>query len=196
MSFTKPSPDGRVDDKKEKYVSFSTNEDSKVVSPYNGYVKDIKDDGSNKKEIFIEHQIDGNTFYSSISGIKTVKTFKGEKVYKNDIIGFSSDKIYLRFYDSSSRVLKNPYDILQSGSISKLETGNETDKDSEKKDKKDNKPLIKSPESSIKRPALYQGFLKAVTAPLWIAGDILKGNKKEDEEKLNEEIERIKTLLK
>lgn len=199
MSFTKPAADGRIDEKKEKYVSFSTSEDSRVVAPYNGYVKDIKNN-NNESEIIIKHEIDGKTIYSGVGGVKTVKTYTGERVYKGDIIGFSTNMIYLRFYDSSFAIIKNPYKIFDSGSISDKDLSDSKDsKDSKEDSKKKEKVEVPklSPDSKKDRPALYQGFLKAITAPLWIAGAALKGDKeKEKKEKLDEEIQKIKSLLK
>lgn len=196
MSFTKPAADGRIDEKKERYVSFSTSEDSKVVAPYNGYVTDIKKN-NNDTEIIIKHEIDNKTIYSGIGGIKTVKTHTGERVYKGDIIGFSSRVIYLRFYDSSFTIIKNPFKIFDSGSVSDTNVSDSKDskEDSKKKEKVEVPKL--STNSKKDRPALYQGFLKAITAPLWIAGAALKGDKeKEKKEKLDEEIQKIKTLIK
>jgi len=193
--FTKPAPDGRVDDKKEKYVSFRTNEDSKVVSPYNGIVFEIKQDSNKENEIIIKHEIEGETYFTGIGGVKTPKTFRGEKVYKNDIIGFSSSVIYFRIYDSSFKIVKNPYKILESGLSSLTDSeseSSETDSGKEKKKEKEGLNTI-LPKSSKDRPALYQGALKAITAPLWLIG---KAFEKDEKENLEEEIQRIKTLLK
>lgn len=202
MKFVKPVPFGNISNHStSNMMSFSTYPNDKVISPYDGVVV-ATDNSKCDGFIMIEHFINGETFYSEICKVKTPYVFDGYKVRKNDLIGSVGNDgvIEYRISDKNGNFVKmNKFFIEMDKPLDDVtNTKNEIDKNTDKKKKsKLNIDLGLSTDKDL--PVLYRGGMNLFALPFSVVGSAFKGiNKKikNDDEKLNENIDKIKKLIK
>jgi len=167
---------------------------STIVSPYDGDVIETDPSVCNGK-IRIKHNINGLFYYTEFCNVNRIKVRNGEFIRKNETVGDLGDnslKVYV--YDNTGR----------KHSVSEfIKTSNEKTIDP-KKEKKVEKDSNYNYYNDNPRKDKYPGILtlpiNMALAPLSIFNDMMsyKGKKKkvEEDEKINEEINRIKELLK
>lgn len=212
--FTPILLDGHLDKssfKKWTYTPYVSN--AKVYTPFDGIVFGVDESNGLVK---IKHTSDFSGYISKISGLDNIKVSKGQKVTKGEVIGKTSDNsITLEITDTHSLdQLISPFFI---GSIrttptketkpenKKVELPKKSYTDNSKQDKlltlKDKKPKTSyttskyNDEKTSSFSALDIGLLPL---HLFNAGWrwLTKKKEKDDEESLQEEIIRIKQLLK
>ena len=178
----------------------------KISSPYDGVVEVASGD-----EIIIKHKIDGKTIYSNFKNVGTILTSRGQNVTSGSPLGrFGSNPIEFYFDDGSK--------ILNTGEFFKKTFGKSENAKEPKNSKENNKNVSYSTDFS-KNPELtvaHKMALDAIGLPLSIAkdlaGDIVKpigdmakglpsklfpkGKNESYDISLNEQIERIKNLMK
>jgi hypothetical protein len=169
---------------------------STIVSPYDGDVVEVDPSVCNGK-IRIKHNINGLFYYTEFCNVNRIKVRNGEFIRKNEIIGDLGDKsLKVYVYDNTGR----------KHSVSEfIKTSNKKTIDP-KKEKKIEKDSNYNYYNDNPRKDKYPGILtlpiNVALAPLSIFNDMMsyKGKKKnkkvEEDEKINEEINRIKELLK
>jgi hypothetical protein len=198
MSFVKPVPYGNLDNKTtSKTMVFIGHPNDKVVSPYDGVVVE-SDDFNCDGFVKIEHLIKGKTFYSEICNVKNQIVFKGYRVKKNDIIGSVGNDgvIEYRISDDDGNFVKIGDFFNDSTKLTDDENINkEIDKQKDSKNKI-NLDLGLSKDKEL--PVLYRGAMNLFALPFSTVGSVFKGGKKKsknDDEKINEDIVRIKKLI-
>jgi hypothetical protein len=167
---------------------------STIVSPYDGDIVETDPSVCNGK-IRIKHNINALSYYTEFCNVNRIKVRTGEFIRQNEVIGDLGDnnlKVYV--YDNTGK----------KHSVSEfIKTSNEKTidpKTADKADKADKYDKSSNYTSKSKYPGLYTLPFNAVLAPLTIFNNMMsyKGKKKkvEEDEKINEEINRIKKLLK
>jgi hypothetical protein len=163
---------------------------SKIVAPYDGDVVEVDPSVCDGK-IRIKHRINGLAYFTEFCNVNRPSVRTGESVRQNETIGdLGNNSLKVNVYDNNGT--KYP--------ISKFI------KDSDKKPEEKVKTKTKrnsdydSDYSDSKYPGEYTLPINALLTPLTIFNDMMsyKGKKKkvEEDEKINEEIDRIKELLK
>ncbi len=192
--FVNPAPYGYKDNKStNKKVYFSSYPNEKIVAPYDGYVSksDPNQCGGN---IVIEHVINGERYFSEFCQVSRITALSGARVSKNDIIGFfGNESVEFTILDNNKNKM-----IIDDFFSSKMFDK----KDDSKKEKEEKK---KEKESDYRKksdePVLYDAFLDTLLTPFTLMGKPFKGDlfKKqtfEEYKRIEEEVKRIKTLLK
>lgn len=166
---------------------------STIVSPYDGDIVETDPSVCNGK-IRIKHNINALSYYTEFCNVNRIKVRTGEFIRQNEVIGDLGDnnlKVYV--YDNTGK----------KHSVSEfIRTSDKKPEVSKKEKTKDDNytNYNKSYTSKSKYPGLYTLPFNAVLAPLTIFNNMMsyKGKKKkvEEDEKINEEINRIKRLLK
>lgn len=213
MSFEKPIKFGRLKSSSSTNKKFVYTPDSfdKVLAPYDGHIDEIdlnKDDGFIK----IKHNVDGETIYSELKGVtknsndlyiswgKDVK--KGEELAK---AGTTDIEFQIKDKERNFKNIDPYFSLSPKKDEKKGEKKSEEKKSEEKKseEKKNEKNKLKDDDSegwNLNRKAseLPSLFTTALLSPLSLVNQIFSSKKetKEEEEKLMEEIKRIKQLLK
>lgn len=214
MSFINPVKYGRMESETSKSKTYSPEPSDVIVAPYDGMVYDVsqsKCDGYIK----IAHLLNGNIFYSEICGVdKGIYVATNVNVKKGDVIGAAGGKpVNYEIKDSGdNKVSLAPF---FSGGIEKT-TEPKKDKDQDKglgkpekeKEKEKlstdddlNKKEKKSWDfSNIEKPKdLPNLFTSLMLTPFYALEKGLTSKKKKEtkeEEQLQEQLNKIKRLLK
>jgi hypothetical protein len=171
-----------------KTITVGTNPMDVIRAPYHGTVVDMKGNC-----ITIQHDVNGEEIYSKICKVHRPQVSYNNSLKKNEIIGYggNEDIEYSILNSRGSSVNVQPYlkgidDVKDKKDV----------KDIENKKKKKIEPSV-----DTKKPAMANIFTDVLLSPLGLAHKLGKKGlnkltgKKEDDQ-LNEEINRIKQLLK
>jgi hypothetical protein len=194
--FINPAPYGYRENKStDKKAYFSSYPNEKIVAPYDGIVvkSDPNECGGN---IVIQHIIKGENFFSEFCQVGRITALSGARVLKSDIIGFFGSNP-VEFIISDSR--KNKMNINDFYSSKMFDNKSNKEDKKEKEEKKKDKDLEYKKKSE--EPVLYDTFLDAFLTPFTLMGkpfkgDMFKKQTNEEFKRLEEEVKRIKTLLK
>ena len=206
MKFINPVPYGNIDNflSSSKVMVMNSYPNQKIVAPFNGLINNVD---LSEKSIEIEHNVNGSKVYSKINGIVNPYVNKGYKVSQNDIIGFVGDEP-IKYSITDRMGFKQNLDSFFKDLTNKKQTGDDEKKqkevDSKEKENKEKEKL--SIDLGLSKdeqlPGLYRGMMNLFAAPFSVVGSALKGNlikrkkSEEKEEKINEDIQRIKKLIK
>jgi hypothetical protein len=204
-SFQKPSS-GSMSKKSDKTIEFSSHSLDSIVSPYQGVVTTVSTTDCGGK-IKIKHRFNEKDLYSQFCNVPTILVAKGETVNGGEKVGkFGSNPIEYALSDGSMN----------------LDTKNffgKSEKTNEKKPNKENNKQDSYSTDFSKNPELtvaHKMALDAIGLPLTIAKDLVgdivkpvrdmakglpsklfpKGKNESYDISLNEQIERIKNLMK
>jgi len=201
--FRKPSRSARENDAGDNKLKLTGSKGSQVVSPYDGVIN-LASSGN----VIIKHTIEGKILYSHIEGLGTIYVAKNQKVNSGETIGtFGDNPIIFYLFDGSKNLKTKNY------------IGVEFDKNNNSSGNKEEKKPNTTTQDEFQRKDYGEFKLTSGLSPLhqmWadfnaIPLKALKSgmdnifpekppfNKKEWVEraqKLIEEIERIKSLLK
>lgn len=200
MKFLNPAPFGNIDNfsSSSKKMTIESYPNEKIVAPYHGVIT-LSDPSS--KTIEIEHNIDGTKYYSKITEVEKFYVNQGHKVMQNDFLGvFGNTPITYSITDDSGNSQNLDYFFNDYGG--KKETENKIEKNDKEKKEKTKLNIDLGLSTDKKLPVLYRGMMNIFAAPFSIAGSPFRGNlfkkskSKDENEKINEDIKRIKTLLK
>lgn len=221
MGFKKPIKYGRLTNESPKKYTYTSDSSDVILAPYDGVVYDVdirKCDGY----IQLAHMVNNNLMYSEICGVnKSIFVASGVDVKQGDILGHAgNNEVTFEIKDSNKNPLRiEPFfidvdidnkdkdidkdDKKDSNNNKETDNKQQTKKEPKRKEepdpnKEDNKEKKKwnfnrQPEEV---PDLFGSLL---LTPLDFVNKALtyKGKKKETkEEELNEEIKRMKQLLK
>jgi hypothetical protein len=217
MKFINPAPLGNIDNflSSSKVMVINSYPNQRVVSPFAGVVSNIN---PLDQTIEIEHNVNGTKYYSKIKGVVNFYVSLGYRVLQGDILGFFGDKP-IEFSITDKLGFKQNLDFFFQDFKSKEQPDKETKEKSEKekkekseKEKKEKSEKEKKEKSELSVdlglstdediPALYRGMMNLFAAPFSVVGSAFKGNlvkktkKEEKEEKINENVKRIKNLIK
>lgn len=200
MKFINPAPFGNIDNflSSSKVMVVNSYPNQKIVSPFEGIINDIN---PSEKTVEIEHNVNGTKYYSKITGVVKFYVNKGYRVSQNDIIGFFGDEPIKYSITDKMGFKQNLDSFFKDFSDVKQKDDKKETKDKEKKEK-EKLSVDLGLSKDEKTPALYRGFLNLLTLPFTVAGSALKGDlikrkkSEEKEEKINEDIQRIKKLIK
>jgi biotin carboxyl carrier protein len=170
---------------KSNSIIIPSSDNSKIKSPYSGYINNRSDKSCNN-QITIEHEIGGKTYYLQYCGISNPEIRNGNKVSKGDILGRTSSNVTVSLYDKSWNKLN----------ISKEISKNLSDNKSKRKDITNNKNGIEYIDPLY--PWLGEKIKKIIPSNKNPMSKITNFFNKYGmtNKKVNENIERIKTLLK
>jgi hypothetical protein len=201
IQFSNPINGARINSSRmSKNITIRTNPMDSIRAPYHGTVVDMKGDC-----ITLQHNVNGDEVYSKICKVNRPQVSYNNSIRKNEIIGYggNEDVEYSILDRGGSSVNTQPYfkgidDIKDKKDIkNKKEVKDKKDaKDIENKKKKKIEPSV-----DTKNPAMANIFTDVLLSPLGLAHKLgTKGlnkltGKKEDDQ-VNEEINRIKQLLK
>ncbi len=179
--FTNPVPDASSESKSGKSIIYKAKPKSDVFAPYEGRAEQL-----NNGVIRIKHRINGNVYYSVITNVENV-TIRSN-VYQNEMIG-ETGKDDIKF-----DVLDGNYKAVNINDVFKFDNGE--------------KGKTKSKDYSDKSPLTGLDVLKAFATPVTVPISLLKMAGKhvfnkikgegleKTENTINEEVERIKQLMK
>ncbi len=201
MKFINPAPLGNIDNflSSSKVMVINSYPNQRVVSPFAGVVSNIN---PLDQTIEIEHNVNGTKYYSKIKGVVNFYVSLGYRVLQGDILGFFGDKP-IEFSITDKLGFKQNLDFFFQDFKSKEQPDKETKEKSEKEKKEKSELSVDlglSTDEDI--PALYRGMMNLFAAPFSVVGSAFKGNlvkktkKEEKEEKINENVKRIKNLIK
>jgi len=198
----------------KKYV-YEPESNDRIIAPYDGVVNEIDNSKCNGL-IRLQHYVNGNIYYSEICGINSsdifisigMKVSQGEMLSKcgnENIIYEIKDSRYeklplMTFFTLSSNKKEDTEKEENKKEEKKKEENNKEEKKKEENNKEENKKGWK-PDFS-KKIMLPDLFTTALLTPIDFANKALssykgkKETKEEDDEKLMEDIKRIKELLK
>lgn len=175
--FTNPAPFSRAK-KTSKSWEFESYQNDRLFSPFEGEVIDTGSECGGF--IKIEHRVKDENVYSKFCGVGRISVLSGNRVRKNEVIGyFGSNPIKFSIVDRRDNNLK----------IDTFYT--ETKEKQKEPEKKQKETSYSSGSSKEIAKNLIKGLALSPFIPFY-----LMGKKKENEEKVNEEINRIKSLLK
>jgi hypothetical protein len=175
---------GRNENKSSRKVTLPSRENTYVNSPIDGIVESTNF-LSCSNELSILHEIDGDEFYLTYCGISNPRVLVGDNVSKGTKLGDTNTDIIIRVFDKKGYPLS--FDFVESKKPKK-----------DKKDKKNTKEKTYSRQySGPKRFSNPDDFVSDVIKfPFKLIGSLTKGGfKSVTEEKINENINRIKKLL-
>jgi hypothetical protein len=184
--FISPSPNGNLNQGMlSKTVGLSSYDNDRLVSPYDGIVVPSinRCDGN----LTIEHNVNGETFYSDFCEIGRVIVGIGSTVKQGHTIGYFSDK-EISFSILNKNKSKQNVDNFLSGYQFKKDV-----KDPKTKDPKIKEPTVKSSEDRIGGSDIFTDIL---LSPISFIKKALSDKPKKKDDELNEDINRIKQLLK
>jgi hypothetical protein len=203
----------------KKYI-YGPESNDRIIAPYDGVINEI-DSSKCNGFIRLQHYVNGNIYYSEICGINSSDIFVsiGMKVSQGEMLSkCGSENIIYEIKDS--RYEKLPLMTFFTLSSNKKEDTEKEEKKKEEKKKEENKKEENKKEENkkeenkkeenkkgwkpdfSKKIMLPDLFTTALLTPIDFANKALssykgkKETKEEDEEKLMEEIKRIKKLLK
>jgi hypothetical protein len=184
--FISPSPNGNLNQGMlSKTVSLSSYDNDRLVSPYDGIVVPSinRCDGN----LTIEHNVNGETFYSDFCEIGRVIVGIGSTVKQGHTIGYFSDKEISFSILNKNKSKQNVGDFLSGHKF------NKNVKDPKTKDPKTKEPIVKSNEPRIGGSDIFTDIL---LSPISFIKKALSDKPKKKDDELNEDINRIKQLLK
>jgi hypothetical protein len=186
MNFKPPVETMSVEDLPQNKIKYTSLKGNKVVMPYKGDISEYNQNTCNGK-LKIKHKINGKKYYSIICGIESINNDSNEIGAGNKIGEMSENTLTWMLVDSSGDS-QNIYDVF---------------KEKEGENKKDDKSGISNISSkenyadmAKNSDAVTKRVLDVMTTPLKLINKFIGSGNKVNEDKLNEEIDRIKQLLK
>lgn len=181
-----------------KKAIFSSYNGNKIKNILDGTVLEIDENKQNcKGHIKIQHEIDNQKVISNICGVGKILVSQGNSLRKNEVIGLVGDStIEYTMKDSQGESLKFDDFLTPKPDTDKTKKS----KDDKEKNKEDDKEKNKEKEKNKKKPkeiekptGLYNAVRRASLLPFSFIHKVLGGK---SDKKLNEEIDRIRQLLK
>jgi hypothetical protein len=200
IQFINPVSGSRlIDVPGSKSVKITTNYGDRIVSPYVGVVQDVTNDS-----VTIYHNVNNQNVYSKFTGIHRPQVSVNVPLKQGESFAYgdATDIEYSILNDNGKKISVVPYfqGINTNSSTNNSNKGNgnpsNSDSDNDKTDN-DKRPQPKAGKSYIAdffTDIALKPF-KVVHKPMQKGLDKLSG-KKSDDENLNEQIDRIKQLLK
>ena len=205
--FINPAPYGEMKYEDFKTVKLISYPDSKLVAPYEGVVSEPLNPPC-KDFIRIEHKLEDRKVYSLFCDVGKVAVSNKDKVRQGQMIGkFSDDKIDYFILDDNNKktqivsFFEKKVDPVKKEKEGKEKEGKEKEnKDKEGKDKKQNNDNEKNKKrTSTGESGIENVFLDALLLPFSLVHSGAKkitGDSDEKDKKLQENIEKIKKLIK
>jgi|688.fasta_scaffold158650_4 hypothetical protein len=203
MKFIDPVKFGKVKERKDKKIIYEPESDDFIIAPYDGVIDEIQEGLRENRNGFIriKHSVDGETYYSEISGLKDITTQRGVDVSQKDKLSRTGN--YLVEYEiknkSKDKVSIGPFftgDIggKSSKELKKSDSGSSKSRNDDNDSYNDwNKPYRKIE----KVPDIFTSlFLSPINLAYKALTDFSGKKENKDEKELNEEVKRIRQLLK
>ena len=203
MKFIKPVLHGKTKEIKDKKIIYNPESDDYIIAPYDGTIDEIQEGLRENRNGFIRirHSVDGETYYSEISGLKDIMTQRGVDVSQKDKL--SRTGIYEVEYEiknkSKDKVSIGPFftgDIggKSSKELKKSDSGSSKSRNDDNDSYNDwNKPYRKIE----KVPDIFTSlFLSPINLAYKALTDFPGKKENKEEKELNEEVKRIRQLLK
>jgi hypothetical protein len=196
--FEIPVSGGNVDDSNSKELVISSYQGNLVRAPYEGVI-DKMDPNHCGGYIKIQHNVNGQQYYSSFCEVNRITVNRGDNIRKGSSIGIMGDKdITYSVLDSSSRKIRvKPF-------FSGIDNDSKKSTEPKKEPKRDNIDK-KDPTANLGLPKDDNGqdiFSKVGLAPFNLMDKIfnikpvpLSNESIMEDEVLQEELKRIKKLL-
>jgi len=206
--FVKPS-NGKMKTLGNDSLQFESYPMDKIYSPYEGRVVSVSQ-SSCGGNIMIEHNFKGSVLISNICEAATILVARGDRVSSGQVVGrLGGSTLEYSLEDSRGNKL-NPKSFFGLSGDSNQPEDKEKDKDKDKEKYKEKEYYKKKSDGFELTPGLtiaHQVFADMLSAPLKVfkgvkmftPGKLFKGKTSEsisNQEKLIEEIQRIKSLLK
>jgi len=206
MKFVKPVLHGREKTLKDKKIIYEPGSDDYIVAPYDGIIDEIHEGLRENRNGFIKikHSVNGETYYSEITGLRDIQIQRGVDVNQKqklartgpydveyEIKNTSNDKVSLAAFFTGAMAEIGSKESKKSDSGS-----NKSGDDGYTNSKEPYKPPYRKIE---KVPDLFTSlFLSPINLVYKALNDFpgKKDKKETSEEELNEEIKRIRQLLK
>ena len=179
---------------------------TKIKSPINGVVNNYHSDRHCTNKISIEHSIDDKLYYLQFCNISKPEIRDGKKVSKGDIIGSTSSDVTVSLYDKGLNRLNLP--TMLNKEINKKEKStdkSDSDNNNDENNNNNNNNYDKKEPRKYYDPSL-PFFLKKINDMIPSISKNKKGEEPKTKnffnkygmsnKKVDENIERIKTLLK
>lgn len=195
IQFVKPVNGSRLNSMLgSKSVKITPSYGTPIVSPYKGVVSEVVNDG-----VVITHTINNKKYYSNFKGIHRPQVGVNVPLKQGESFAYGNNTdIEFSILDDNGRKL-DVMTFINGFDDGKSVVPVTTDDDEENKKKKKNKEPIELSD----KPPLHDFFtdillspLNLIHKPLKKGMDKLKGKKDDDDDKINEDINRIKQLLK
>jgi hypothetical protein len=203
MKFIDPVKFGKVKERKDKKIIYNPESDDFIIAPYDGVIDEIQEGLRENRNGFIriKHSVDGETYYSEISGLKDITTQRGVDVSQKDKLSRTGN--YLVEYEiknkSKDKVSIGPFftgDIggKSSKELKKSDSGSSKSRNDDNDSYNDwNKPYRKIE----KVPDIFTSlFLSPINLAYKALTDFPGKKENKEEKELNEEVKRIRQLLK
>jgi hypothetical protein len=203
MKFIKPVLHGKTKEIKDKKIIYNPESDDYIIAPYDGTIDEIQEGLRENRNGFIRirHSVDGETYYSEISGLKDIMTQRGVNVSQKDKLSRTGN--YLVEYEiknkSKDKVSIGPFftgDIggKSSKELKKSDSGSSKSRNDDNDSYNDwNKPYRKIE----KVPDIFTSlFLSPINLAYKALTDFPGKKENKEEKELNEEVKRIRQLLK
>jgi murein DD-endopeptidase MepM/ murein hydrolase activator NlpD len=186
-------------------IIIPSNGNDKIKSPIDGVINNLRYNSSCVNKISIEHSIDGKLYYLQFCGISKPNVKDGRRVSKGDIIGNTSSDVSVSLYDKGLNKVNLP---------AMLDKNVSTNTSSNKEQGKENNQSNDSSNDSSKKREYYDPIYASIGKKILDIGkkiqDKIPSTTKGGEpkiknffnkygmttKKVDENIERIKTLLK
>ena len=185
---------------------------TKIKSPINGVVNNYHSDRHCTNKISIEHSIDNKLYYLQFCNISKPEIRDGKKVSKGDIIGSTSSDVTVSLYDKGLNRLNLP--TMLNKEINKKEKSTNVISKTKNKEDDEEAALEKLNQAKHKEITYYDPLLPWLGKKIFDVGkkiqdkmpSMTKGGEPKTKnffnkygmsnKKVDENIERIKTLLK
>ena len=186
MNFKHPVETMSVDNLTQNKIKYTSLKGAKVVMPYKGEISEYDQNVCNGK-LKIKHKIDGKKYHSVICGVESITNDSNEIGMGTKIGEMSENTLTWMLVDSAGDT-QNIYDVFK-------EKDGENKKDdksgsSNKSSKEEYSDMAKNADPITKR------VIDITTIPLKIIKQFFNSGNKVGDDKLTEEINRIKELLK
>jgi len=204
--FVKPST-GNINKKDDNVLEFSSFKSDNIITPFAGIVSHVSPTDCGGK-VKVKHVFNGKTLYSQFCNVSTILVSKGETINGGEKIGKFGDKPFEYSLSDGTKNL-NPKSFFGESESKKTENEKGTIKTNGSGSRTEKKRGLTVPQEiaidAISLPLkLGKDFAKELIGKPWqmlkdLPSNILpkKAPKKEGFERdLNEEIERIQSLLK
>lgn len=187
MKFTHPVDTMSIENLLQNKIKYNSLKGTKVVMPYKGTIKDFDSNTCNGK-LEIKHKIDGKKYTSVLCGVESASKSSSELSEGEEIAEMSGNNLIWMLVDQAGDT-QNIYDIFK-------DKDDKDDKDGKDNKSKENKSVKKPKDYGFKADPITKRLIDLTTTPLKLVNKFLGDNKNKDEDKLTEEINRIKQLLK
>jgi hypothetical protein len=189
MIFISPIKFGRLTKEEKKEYIYTSDSTDNVIAPYDGIIYDVD---TNKCDGFIKikHNFGGQFVFSEICGVnKGIFVTINRPVQKGEMLGYcGGNELKLKISDGRDYLpICCPF-------FEKKTAKNKKEENKKEENKKVTTTTRKNPNKDDNAFNIWDA---TILAPFdFISRALMAKNKKKDDEELNEEIKRIKELLK